>query len=87
MATIEELRAEAKWNVKVGGKWFRFDPFNKVTEVTVTKVTKTQVTFDNEERMSRNTNLSIRSPFKFARAYFRPALDDLRAQLKSKGQL
>jgi hypothetical protein len=86
MATVEEFRAEqeaerqAIANVTIGDLWFRYVRFDALTlEVTVTKVTKTQVTFSNGERMARASSTLIGGS-KFNQVHFRPATEALRTQ-------
>jgi hypothetical protein len=77
----QEQERQAKDNVKPGDKWFKLHRFDKTDEVEVTKVTKTQVTFSDGEKMSRATG-KIFGHGRFYHAYYRPATDARRAEIE-----
>lgn len=84
MATFEEGRrqeTEAKINVKEGDAWFRLSRFGNPEEVTVIKVTKTQLTFSNGVRVMRSTGEPIGNASSLSGEHYRPATPALRYDL------
>lgn len=86
MDEIQEQEKQAKLNVKPGDKWFRMDRYNKAREVEVTKVTKTQITFSDNERMSRVTGKML-GHGDFYSAWYLPATDALRAEVEQTAKI
>jgi hypothetical protein len=89
MAIIDEIREnqeedrQAKLNVKPGDKWFKLARFDKALEVEVTKVTKTQITFSDGERMSRASDKII-GHGTYYHVWYRPATAHLRAEIEQE---